>query len=92
MAMTECPECDKPVSSSAKTCPQCGHKLRMGLFGKLIIGAVLAFCGVMLIGLLIPENVAKANAARRACENEMVPSGQATLADCERLYLRIKGN
>jgi hypothetical protein len=30
MGLTKCPECDRPVSDQAKSCPNCGHPLRTG--------------------------------------------------------------
>jgi RNA polymerase subunit RPABC4/transcription elongation factor Spt4 len=39
-----CKVCHKEVAKSAKTCPNCGAKLKMGLFTKLIIGI-----GVLII-------------------------------------------
>jgi hypothetical protein len=90
MALIACKECGKQVSNDAAICPHCGKKLRMGLFAKVAVGVAAVFVAIIIYGLSIPENVAKANAARRVCEKELVPSGAATAYDCEREYDRIK--
>ena len=35
--LVNCKTCEKEVSKSAKKCPHCGAKLKMGFFMKLII-------------------------------------------------------
>lgn len=46
--MTKCKSCGKEVSKSAKTCPECGAKLRMRgcsklvLLGVIVVGAIIA--------------------------------------------------
>lgn len=67
MAMTSCKECSKEVSSTAMTCPHCGHKLRMGWFGKTLLWAGGLFGGFLLFGALQPSDPAKAS-ARSAIE------------------------
>ena len=45
----ECPSCSKEVSKSAKKCPHCGHKLKMGIMLKMLITiAVLVGLGMVL--------------------------------------------
>lgn len=39
--LTTCKSCGKEVAKSAKKCPHCGEKLKMGFFMKLIIGAAV---------------------------------------------------
>jgi len=36
----QCPDCQKEISKSAKICPHCGKKLKMGLFLKMLIVVV----------------------------------------------------
>lgn len=90
MALTTCPECKHEVSTDATRCPNCGAKLKMGWFVKLLIGAAAAFGGLLLIGFMIPEETARANEARRMCEKELVPKGMATQSDCDRMHYNIK--
>lgn len=47
--LTVCKDCSKEVSKSAKVCPHCGKKLKMGLWMKLVIG----FVGLILIGAIL---------------------------------------
>lgn len=49
MAMTKCKECGTEVSSSAKTCPQCGISNPGVTGGQMIVGLV----AVVLIGWLV---------------------------------------
>lgn len=57
MAMTTCKECEKPVSTGAKTCPHCGtsapsKKKKKGGIGKwLLILMALGF-----VAALLPKN------------------------------------
>lgn len=51
MALAPCPECQKEVSTDAKTCPQCGYRLSKKHGGGC--GTVLAVGGVAFIGLVI---------------------------------------
>jgi len=52
-----CPACEKEVAKSAKVCPHCGKKLKMGLFLKGIIGIV----GLIILGVVLsPSSEEKA--------------------------------
>lgn len=90
MALVQCKECKGEVSSSAKTCPHCGKKLKMGWFAKLLIGVVALVAAFLIFGAMIPENEAKANRARRVCETEMIPKGLATQYSCDQMYDKIR--
>jgi len=74
MALIKCPECDKEVSESAKSCPNCGYRLRKSILkqkstsnNKWIIFAVIALCilviGIGMFNILrrpdIPDNMSK---------------------------------
>jgi len=48
--LKNCPSCDKEVSTSAKVCPHCGKKLKMGLFLKLIIAIVVIGVAASILG------------------------------------------
>ncbi len=39
--LKNCPSCNHEVSKSAKTCPNCGKKLKMGIFKKGLIAVIL---------------------------------------------------
>jgi hypothetical protein len=89
MALVSCPECEKEVSDQAAKCPHCGAKLRMGTFAKSVIGATVVLGLFLAYGASIPEHEAKANAARRVCEKELIPRGAATQSECDRQYSRM---
>lgn len=104
MALTACPECQKQVSSAASACPGCGHpmgsapipvriappeKEGMGLGAKLGIAALVLVGGFLLFGALLPENVVRANEARRACM-EMVKQGLGTEYQCDKIAADIR--
>lgn len=47
-----CKSCEKDVASSAKVCPHCGKKLKMGMFKKILIG----IASLMVLSLFLPSN------------------------------------
>ena len=58
MAMIECSECKKEISSTAKACPSCGAKApRSGLswWAWIPIAAICLFALVMVIGSQSPQ-------------------------------------
>ncbi len=46
--LKKCKSCEKEVAKSAKVCPHCGEKLKMGMFLKLIIGIVVIVVVVLV--------------------------------------------
>ena len=48
MALKKCKECDAEISSSAKTCPQCGKKQKST--GAIILGIILVIIGIGMLG------------------------------------------
>jgi hypothetical protein len=70
MALKKCPECSADVSSSAKTCPHCGKKLRSGLLAT-VAAVFFALIAVSMVagtvtGSQIKETAAATEAARVA--------------------------
>ena len=63
--LTKCKTCGKEVAASAKICPGCGAKLKMGMFLKLVVGVVGLVVIVAIAGVVFktsPEDKAeKAN-------------------------------
>lgn len=69
MAMIECYECKKEISSVAEACPNCGapakraaahkNKPRTGPFRKLVIVVFWGVVALIVIGLLVGENDTK---------------------------------
>lgn len=50
MALVNCPECQRQVSTSATACPGCGHPLRPSLaVGPGLLGKLAAVLGVWLV-------------------------------------------
>ena len=53
MALINCPECNKEISDSAKSCPHCGYKFKNSVWMKIwskrliIIGAISAICSLI---------------------------------------------
>lgn len=53
MALIKCKECGNQVSSSAKSCPKCGAKIKSsGCFGKLFKIALYIIMGFLAISLI----------------------------------------
>jgi hypothetical protein len=50
MALINCPECNKEISNTAKTCPSCGYRLTEKKYKKIIIPIILV---AMFIGLIV---------------------------------------
>lgn len=64
MAITQCPDCGKDVSTAAPTCPGCGHpfrrgpvqvvtEVRAGQHRDLKIGAGVIVAAIIILPLLI---------------------------------------
>lgn len=49
--MKKCPSCDKEVAKSAKVCPHCGQKLKMGFLMKLGILIVVVIAAVTVFSM-----------------------------------------
>jgi hypothetical protein len=47
--LTTCKACGKEVSTSAKKCPHCGHRLKMGFFRKALLG----IGALIVLGIII---------------------------------------
>ena len=53
MALINCPECNKEISNSAKTCPNCGYKFKNNIWMKIwckrltIIGVISVICSLI---------------------------------------------
>jgi hypothetical protein len=47
--LTNCKTCKNEISKSAKVCPHCGEKLKMGFAKKFFLGSVAFFVGVMVL-------------------------------------------
>jgi hypothetical protein len=54
-----CKSCGKEVAKSAKTCPNCGQKLKMGMMLKLLIGVGVLVVAGAIFGLSPEEEAAK---------------------------------
>lgn len=54
--MKPCKTCSKEVASSAKTCPHCGAKLRMGFLKKALIGIGGFIILLIVIGIAAGSN------------------------------------
>ena len=63
--LKKCPACGGDVAKSAKVCPHCGKKLKMGLFAKLGIGLVVL---IALGWALAPSDKEKAQTQANALD------------------------
>ncbi|HCP80322.1 MAG TPA: hypothetical protein DIT67_01565 [Octadecabacter sp.] len=66
--LIKCPVCGSEISSSAKTCPQCGQKRKSGLFKTVLKTVAGIFLVLFLIGLLVeaPEDSGSTNTPAQA--------------------------
>ena len=53
--MTTCKICSKEIAKSAKSCPHCGAKLKMGFVKKIGIG-FLVLIGIGVVGSMGSDN------------------------------------
>lgn len=54
MALIKCKECGNQISSSAKSCPKCGAKVKSsGCFGKLFKIAIYIVIGFLALSLIV---------------------------------------
>lgn len=56
--LTTCKTCSKEVAKSAKSCPNCGAKLKMGFFKKIGIGF-----GIIIVFLIILGSIGSKNSS-----------------------------
>ena len=66
MSMKKCKECGKDVSSKAKVCPNCGKKLKMGFFKKMLI-----VFGVIIIIIIIASTGNKETSPSASSTNQL---------------------
>ena len=58
MALTQCPECGKTVSSRAAYCPECGHPIKNNNKRKIVIfSIVVAIIAVIAVGAFFLLNI-----------------------------------
>lgn len=86
MAIGECPECKKPVSTGASTCPHCGYKprgcLAKGFVG--LLGVIIIIAAMVVIGSLsgnnkpapAPPKTAAQKEAAEACRQKLEKARQ----------------
>lgn len=55
MALIKCPECGKEISDAAKSCPNCGHPVKIGNGNKKSIITILSILVVVvaIIGIIL---------------------------------------
>lgn len=83
-SLKSCKTCEKEVSSTAKTCPHCGQKLKSGFIIKTLktVGAILAF--LFILGLIIPDPdkpAASANTESEETVTQAVSTSQTARPD-----------
>lgn len=63
--LKNCPSCEKEVAKSAKVCPHCGRKLKIGLCIKLLIAIII---GIVIAMIIAPSSEDK----RKEYENQLI--------------------
>lgn len=87
MAMTSCGECGHEISTTARSCPNCGAVVPRPKKWPWIVGIPFAlFMAVVLYGLTIPEYRTRAREVREACEKMASPLDRP---ECDRIYERL---
>jgi hypothetical protein len=83
--LKECPSCAKEVSKSAKVCPGCGKKLKMGMFLKLVISVVVIVVAFVALG---PSQEEKANSANAVLDHIStgIPSNHTSSGELDDIF------
>jgi rRNA maturation endonuclease Nob1 len=69
MAMISCTECGKQISTSAKSCPNCGSTSHRRKIWPWIVGVpAFVFIAMLIYGSTIPEYQSRAREVRELCE------------------------
>lgn len=68
-----CKDCGAQVSKSAKTCPQCGAKLKHGGL-RVLFGTILLFVGIFIIAIAIAGNGDSVGSAVKEATAEYITS------------------
>ncbi len=81
MALRECPECDKSVSTSATTCPHRGCPLSRGKKRQSFLGPLLLiFCIIAALGIALNPSAPKTVTSSGSAAPQ-IPRCNATQAD-----------
>jgi hypothetical protein len=74
-----CKSCGKEVAKSAKACPNCGQKLKLGLFKKALIvfGVFIAIGVIASLGEEDSDTAQPANTEPKVEETEVAPKEEA---------------
>lgn len=75
-ALTNCPACKKEVAKSAKLCPHCGKKLKMGFFSKLVIGIFILIAIGIIASPSKEDKLAVLNKIANANAENIDPAGE----------------
>lgn len=70
MALTNCPECKKEISSTAAACPHCGHKEKKAWL-TIVIGAIILTLLILMVTGYTPtkkEQQVKSNLNEKSSE------------------------
>lgn len=76
MAMKKCKSCGNEVSKSAKVCPNCGQKLKMGFWAKFGIGLVIIIVAVVALQPSSEEIEARLAEVQASSPSPISPSGE----------------
>lgn len=94
MALIECKECKKQVSSDAKTCPHCGVTINKARnwFWEIIKWAVILFFGIMVIGFFAGNGKDHLSSRESQCQDMVTNLLKApSTADFGSVYLDSLG-
>lgn len=75
MALIPCRECNCPISSDARTCPQCGAKIVKPIGA---VGAIFAIFFIYAVGTFVYDAVQRGNTTDAAAATPDIPASQAS--------------
>jgi len=85
--MTTCGECGHEISTTAKSCPKCGGKVKAessGAMAWVLLAGGALFVGMIFAGASVPDYKHEARERREACELIAAPGMKG---ECMKQYL-----
>lgn len=53
MALINCPECNKEISDTVKTCPNCGYKIKKGKYMFSLLNNTMIFISCITLNIIV---------------------------------------
>jgi len=78
MAITKCPECGNDVSTTAKSCPHCGAKVKKPMSTKIMAGLIVIVIVLCLVIASTTKKISTSGTTIAANQISPIPDNQTT--------------